>query len=136
MIRVLIILLLAIASARAADPPKLPLTSAEQAVSYFREARENLLATLPEDRRKFVIFVSTTAHSLRVMRWSADSNQHLRDDPSLRGDVVPILGSIAAVEGSKTDTWSLYYNAGMTAFVVYLDAVSGKVLFLHSIPEG
>jgi hypothetical protein len=136
MIRVLIILLLGIASGYAADPPKLPIESAEQALSYFREARGDLLASLSEDRRKFVIHVSTAAHGLLVKRWWADDKHQLKHDPKLQGDQSPIFGSLAAVENSKTDTWSLYYNAGMQAFVVYLDSVSGKVLYLYSIPEG
>jgi hypothetical protein len=92
-----------------------------------------LIAPLSEDRRKFITYVSAAAHTLTVRRRWADDKQQLKLPPD---SAATLFGSLTAVETSKTDSWSLYYSTGMQNFVIHLDAVSGKVLYIYSIPEG
>lgn len=121
-----------------AQEPKPAIQSAEQAVLRFREARETDLKTsLSEPDLKFMARL-TSATSLVVRKMQPrDYTLPYRDPLILDEGKSRILGTLAAAAAVKNDTWRLYYGSDIAAsLVVYLDALTGKVLYIHSIPEG
>jgi hypothetical protein len=136
--RAFTILILSVALTYAEDAPKPVIHTAEQALVRFRDARDTeLKSSLSEPHRKYVLRVSSadylTARRMQPRDYKPPYRDHnVQDEAAWR-----IFGTISAAEDSKTDTWRISYDTGLAGgLVIYLDAITGKVLYIHSVPEG
>ena len=139
MIRLIILLLFTVASARAEDAPEMMITSAEQAVACFQKARGTELKAVLTEREQYTLTHLSQMSILFVVLFHPADFQTRLQDP-LTGDDNPqlrLFGTFAAAANSKNPTWHLDYtefNHGHLS--VYLDGVTGKLLFVCVVPEG
>jgi hypothetical protein len=138
MTRISLILLLSSIFALASDAARPAIQTAEEAVIRFRDARENELKTsLTEGQREIVARLTGVGYlTVRFMKPGDYKppyrDVHFLDDPKYR-----IFGTFAAARDCKHNTWHLLYDTGSRgAVVVYLDAITGKVLYIQTVPEG
>ena len=139
MIRAAIILILSLAAARAADEPKPLIQSAEQAVLRFREVRDTQLkSALSERLFKALVPGIGAAGYLTVRPMQPRDYQPPYSDGIVRTATKgAIFGTFAAAAETKHDTWRLNYGtASLPGVVIYLDAVTGDILYINELPEG
>ena len=135
MIRAAFILILALVVACPADEPVRVIQTAEQAVLRFREARVTQLKTVA--RIEHVIGISAAGHLTVKPMQPRDYQPPYRDLLVSDEADLRVFGTLAAAADSKNGTWRLFFDPGRTpGMVVYLDAVTGKVLYIHFVPEG
>ena len=139
MIKSIVLSLLIVASAHAEDAPEMTVQSAEQAVACFQKARDSGLKDSLTERQRDTLISSCQMSGLTVrLLHPADFQTYLKDP--LAGEDVPLLrfvGAFAVAASSKNPTWHLDYsefNHGHLS--VYLDAVTGKLLYVCVVPEG
>lgn len=132
MFRSTLILLLTIAVAGIADEPRQLIQTAEQAVVRFREVRDSDLKTLLTELQLKRVVATSNAVYLTVRRMQPRDYK-----PPYRDDRWRIFGTLAAAAECKNDTWILAYDTPTAGgMMVYLDAVTGKVLYIYNAPEG
>ncbi|HEX8312254.1 MAG TPA: hypothetical protein VF614_13110 [Chthoniobacteraceae bacterium] len=138
MIRAVLILCFTLSFASNAEEPRPAIKSAEEAILRFRESREAVLKlALPERVFNAIAPVFSAGYvTVQPMR-PADYKPPFRsrlvlDAPSLR-----IFGSFSAAADSSHPTWRLNYGtASLPGIAIYLDGVTGDILYIHDIPEG
>ncbi len=125
------------ASAEKAELAPSMILSAEQAVARFNEACKTELEPLAEKEKKAVA-ARRAGDNLSVRQLLPRDYQPpyrpegVQEDPRFR-----ILGSFAAVRECKNDTWLLFYDTGLAGGInAILDGVTGKILYMHFVPEG
>ena len=133
MLKIAFLLLLVVASVHADDPIQPTIRSGEQAIIRFREARDiELKDFLPKDQLELVAGMNSTegltTRHYKPSDYGASPSVPKPGEPQGQN----VLGTMTNVIECKHDTWVLYYSSGYGGYLlVYLDAVTGKVLHIH-----
>ncbi|MEQ1853965.1 MAG: hypothetical protein ABMA01_20530 [Chthoniobacteraceae bacterium] len=138
MTRTSLILLLSGIFAFASDAPKQAIPTAEAAILRFRDARENeLKVSLTEKQREIVTRLTSVGYLTVSSMRPGNYQPPYRDVRFLDDPKYLIFGTFAAAADSKTNTWHLFYDTGSRgALVIFLDSITGKVLYIQIVPEG
>ncbi len=149
MIKAFFLLLLLVVPARAQhDTSEWSVKSAEQAIVRFQQVRDAELKTSLKKSQLDIVLSTQDALSLRVElldHWNYEASPDSLDHGASRqhdplehqgaADEYRYVGTFTAAASSKNPTWHLSYTIDWMGggVAVYLDAVTGKVLYLCAI---
>ena len=126
----------------AAAPPQPAITSAEEALERFRLARDGeikaALSGLPDSvsHYQLVVRYSHAPHLVIRQFVPRDYQPPYRETAPRDGSGFHIFGSFEAASKCPNVTWQLDYDSSWGGLLVYLDAATGRVLCVSSVPEG
>ena len=142
MIKAVLLSLLVAASVHAANIPEPAVGSAEQAIARFQQLRDTELKASLTPSQLRAVLSSQHAWSIDVLLLHhPDYAASHRVDPlephGASADPLRFVGSFAAAASTEAPTWCLSYTSGLMGggVTVYLDAITGKILYLCMIPS-